>query len=147
MFIHHSLALALLLTVSTVMGADKSAWAGVADLKPTVQVVAYYFHKTIRCEMCLAVEKQAREAIERRFPKELAAKRLVFKPLNYDEPENVHFLVDYKLQCPSLVLVRQQGGKDKKWKLLDKTWEHIVDPAKFNSYVESEVRKMLRDAK
>jgi hypothetical protein len=49
------------------------------------------------------------------------------------------------LPCPSLVVVRQKGGKDEKWKLLDKTWEYIENPLKFNAYVEGEVEKVLRN--
>lgn len=110
------------------------------------QVIAYYFHGTIRCETCLKIEKQAREAIERRFPVEVAEKRLVFKPVNYDKPENAHFLKDCKLPCPSLVVVRHKAGKDGKWKLLDKTWEHVENPIKFNGYVEGETVKFLGKA-
>ena len=114
--------------------------------KPT-QVIAYYFHGTIRCQTCLNIERQAREAIERRFPLEMAEKQLVFKPVNYDEPENAHFLKDYTLPCPSLVVVRQKSGKDEKWKLLDKTWEHVESPIKFNEYVEGETERLLDDVK
>ena len=49
----------------------------------------------------------------RQFSAELAANRLVFTSVNYELPENAHFLTDYKLPCPSLVLVaeRRQGGE------------------------------------
>jgi hypothetical protein len=36
---------------------------------------------------------------------EVAAKRVVFTLVNNGLPENAHFLQDYKLPCPSLVLV------------------------------------------
>jgi len=110
---------------------------------PNEQVIAYYFHGTIRCETCLKIEKQAKEMIERRFKAEVDTKRLVFKPVNYEQPENTHFLQDYKLPCPSLVLVRQQDGRDRKWKLLGNTWEFIEDRAKFDSYVENATREFL----
>ena len=109
------------------------------------QVIAYYFHGTIRCETCLRIEKQAREAIERRFPVELTEKRLVFEAVNYDKPENAHFSKDYELPCPSLVVVRQKGTKAEKWKLLGETWEHVENPIKFNEYVESETAKLLAE--
>ncbi len=113
----------------------------------STQVIAYYFHGTIRCETCLKIETQAREAIERRFSLEMAAKRLIFKAVNYDQPENAHFSNDFKLPCPSLVLVRQTAGKDEKWKLLAETWEHVENPIKFSEYVEGEVEKFLSEAK
>ncbi len=120
--------------------------SGEAARATNVQVIAYYFHGTIRCETCQKIEKQAREAMEARFLVEMLEKRLVFKPVNYDKPENAHFLKDYKLPCPSLVVVRQKGGKDEKWKLLDKTWEHVENPLKFNEYVEGEVEKLVGGA-
>ena len=133
--------------VGTAIGAEKPAAPAPVVKGTKTQVIAYYFHATIRCETCLKIEKQAREAIEARFPVEVAEKRLVFKAVNYDEPETAHFLRDYKLPCPSLVLVRQKAGKDEKLKLLDKTWEHVENPIKFNDYVEGEVEKRLGDPK
>lgn len=41
------------------------------------------------------------------------------------------------------MVVRRKGGKDEKWKLLDKTLDHIENPLKFNEYVEGEVEKFL----
>jgi hypothetical protein len=111
------------------------------------QVIVYYFHGTVRCETCLKIEKLAKEAIERRFQTELDAQRLVFKPVNYDLPENAHFQQDYKLPCPSLVLVRQKDGKDEKRTLLGDTWQLVEDLVKFNTYIETEVNKFLSDQK
>ena len=127
--------------------AKPSTPAATTTNAPSVQVIAYYFHGTVRCETCQKIEKQAQEVIEQRFKSELIAKRLMFKPLNYDLPENAHFLQDYKLPCPSLVLVRRQAGKDEKWKLLGETWQLVEDTTKFNRYVEDEVDKFLRDMK
>lgn len=111
---------------------------------PKTQVIAYYFHGTTRCETCLKIEKFARETIERRFPVEITTKQMVFKSVNYDLKENAHFLHDYKLPCPSLVVARQKSGKDEKWKLLDKTWEHIGNLPKFNEYVIGEIEKLMQ---
>jgi hypothetical protein len=107
------------------------------------QVIAYYFHGTVRCETCLMIEQQAKAVIEQQFGVERVTQRLVFMPVNYDLPENVHFLADYKLPCPSLVLARQKDGKEQKWKLLGDTWQLVHEPVKLNSYVETEVRAFL----
>ena len=101
----------------------------------------------MRCETCRKIERQAREALERRFAVEVAEKRLVFEPVNYDKPENRSYLEKYKLPCPSLVVVRRKGGKDEKWKLLGETWERVENPVKFNEYVEGEVEQFLRSAR
>lgn len=140
----------LLVGMAGVAGAaDKAATAPppVAEHGTNVEVIAYYFHGTMRCETCLKIERQAREAIERRFAVEVAEKRLVFQPVNYDQPENAHFLKDYKLACPSLVLAREMGGKEQDWKLLGQTWECVHIPPKLNLYIEEETSKFLEGNK
>ncbi|HEX7570200.1 MAG TPA: nitrophenyl compound nitroreductase subunit ArsF family protein [Verrucomicrobiae bacterium] len=124
-----------------------SATNGTTTNAPSQLVIAYYFHGTVRCETCLKIEQQAKSVIERQFKPELDAQRLVFIPLNYDLPENAHFLLDYKLPCPSLVLVGQKDGKDVQRTLLGDTWQLVGEPAKFNSYIETEVNKFLSDPK
>ncbi len=111
------------------------------------QVIAYYFHGTVRCETCLEIEKLAKNVVEQEFTAELATNRLVFTPVNYELPENAHFLTDYKLPCPSLVLVKQRYGKEENWKLLADTWQLVHEPFKLNAYVENEVRNFLNGAK
>lgn len=147
MRLHNSLLASLLLAASALVAADKPAATppAAAERAGNVQVIAYYFHGTIRCLTCQKIERQAREVIERRFAVEVAEKRLVFEPVNYDKPENAHYLKDYKLPCPSLVLVRQ---KDKqKWKLLGQTWEFVHIPPKLDLYIEEEASKFLEAAK
>lgn len=101
-------------------------------------VIAYYFHGTVRCETCLILENLAKGVVE-----ELAENRVMFASLNYDLPENAHFLTDYKLPCPSLVLVRQDIDQEETWRLLGDTWQLVDDPAKLRAYVETEVRAFL----
>jgi hypothetical protein len=120
---------------------------GTTTNAPSQLVIAYYFHGTVRCETCLKIEQQAKAVIERQFKPELDAQRLVFLPLNYDQPENAHFQQDYKLPCPSLVLVRQKDGKDEKWTLLGDTWQLVGEPVKFNNYIETEMNKFLSSQK
>lgn len=110
---------------------------------PTPQVIAYYFYGTVRCETCLLTEVLAKAVIEQQFSVELAANRLRFASVNYDLPENAHFLTDYKLPCPLLVLVRKTEGHAEEWKQLGDTWQRVHDPPKLNNYVESEVKKFL----
>ncbi len=121
--------------------------AAVERVTATSQVMAYYFHGTIRCETCLKIEKQAREVMERQFQSEILEKKLVFKPVNYDKPENAHFKTAYKLPCPSLVLVWQKAGKDQDWKLLGKTWDFVQVPPQLDQYIEEETRKFLEPPK
>ena len=130
-----------------VAGAPPVAPAAAERVAGTDRVIAYYFHRTVRCETCLWIEKQAHEVITNRFGAEVAVERLVFKPVNYEKPENAHFLEDYQLGGPSLVLVRQKGGKDVERQVLGQTWDFAHIPPRLDLYIEEETKKFLDEAK
>ena len=102
------------------------------------------YHDAVSQHRCV-LRADARD--RRRFAAELALERLVFKAVNYDRPENAHFSRDYKLPCPSLVLVRQKGGKDQEWKLLGQIWDFVQIPPRLDQYIEEETRKFLEAVK
>ncbi|HRZ35824.1 MAG TPA: nitrophenyl compound nitroreductase subunit ArsF family protein [Candidatus Paceibacterota bacterium] len=108
-----------------------------------LHVIAYYFHGTVRCDTCLLIENLAKAVIEEQFKADMDARRLTFLPVNYDLPENAHFLKTYSLPCPSLVLVRQTDGQDAGWKLLGDVWQLVHEPPELNRYVAAEVQAFL----
>ncbi|MCZ7635882.1 MAG: nitrophenyl compound nitroreductase subunit ArsF family protein [Verrucomicrobia bacterium] len=107
------------------------------------QVIVAYFHGTVRCEACLRIEHESRVVVEQHFGPERAAQRLSFVSVDYDLPENAHFLTAYQLPCPSLVLVRQAAGQALEWKLLAETWQWVHEPLQLAHYIETEVRSFL----
>jgi hypothetical protein len=111
------------------------------------RILAYYFHTTQRCATCRKIEAYTAEAIQTGFPEELKAGRLVFRTLNVDEPDNKHFLKDYKLFTKSVVLVDEQPGRQSAWKNLPKIWELIGDKEKFVRYIQDETRSYLAGTK
>lgn len=134
--------------VATLAVSAAPSSTGSSTNQPTAEitappVIAYYFHGTVRCETCVLIEGMAKAVIEGEFRAELEARRLLFLPVNYDLPENAHFLADYRLPCPSLVLVRQQEGAKEEWKLLGDVWQLVHDPAKLNRLVETEVKAFM----
>lgn len=107
------------------------------------EVVAFYFHRTIRCRSCLDIEEWARQAIEMHFAGELAAGMVEWCPVNIEEPGNEHYEKDYELKTQSLVLVRMKDGKPVKWKNLKSVWELLGNHARFTEYVQAEVLSFL----
>ena len=107
------------------------------------KVIAYYFHVTVRCTTCKAIESYSKEVIHTRFAKELEAGRLEWRLVNLQLPENRHFIQDYQLFTKSLVLVRTLNGQQKEYKVLNDTWELVGDKATMQNYVEKEVRGFL----
>ncbi len=86
------------------------------------QVIVRYFHSDIRCSTCLAFEDWSKTAVDG-FPKELAAGTLKWEVINFDKPENHHYIKDYDLAEKSLVLVKQEDGKTVRWKNVEEFWD------------------------
>lgn len=110
------------------------------------EVVAFYFHRTIRCHSCLQIEEWAKQAIESRFAGEIAAGLVEWRPVNIQEVGNEHFEKDYELTAQSLVIVRMKDGQPAGWKNLKSVWELLGDYVRFTEYVQTEVSSLLGGA-
>jgi hypothetical protein len=122
------------------LAADEAATAASSDYVQT-----YYFHATRRCSTCLKLEQYSRGAVESNFKDQLKNGTLRFAEVNFDEPENRHFLQDYNLMYRSLVLVRYKDGKQVTYKNLEKIWQLVGSEKDFSSYVKTEVESMLKE--
>lgn len=116
---------------------DRSA--ATADAK----VIAYYFHRTMRCPTCLSIEQQAREAVETAYSEELNSGKLEWHAVNIEEEGNEHFESDFALSSSSLVLVQMDGDDVAAWKNLERVWELVEDPLGFQEYVWNELTELL----
>lgn len=100
-----------------------------------------YFHRTIRCPSCEKIETLTHKAVADGFADDLAAGRLQWNSINIDEAPNKHFEDDYRLQTQTLVISEMRGGKETRWKPLEKIWDMLSDDAAFVRYVQEEVRR------
>jgi len=110
---------------------------------PAPRVIAYYFHGTARCVTCKKIEAFAREAIGESFLDAIKDGRLEVRSVDYEEPENEHFLDDYRLPSLSLVLVDPRMKGPSSWKILQGVWQLNDDKPAFVAYVKDEVGKFL----
>jgi hypothetical protein len=107
------------------------------------KVIAYYFHWTLRCPACLTIEHLAEEIIVHYFPVEIEDGLLAYRAIDAEQPEHLHFIDDYELVTPSLILVKVENGQPTRWKLLEQVWELYEDEASFSGYVQAEVSDFL----
>lgn len=107
------------------------------------KVIAYYFHTDTRCSTCMKIEAYSKEAIEKGFPEELKNGTLEMRVVNYERPENRHFIQDYKLVSKSLILVNMVNGKQTEWTNLKLVWQLTGRKDAFLNYVRKEVRNYL----
>jgi len=107
------------------------------------QYVVTYFYMNPRCDTCRKIEATTEESVKEYFNDELAEKRLVWRTVSVDEPENKHFMKDFKLITKAVVVTELTGGKQTRWKDLDKIWEMIRDKETYKVYVRDEVRSFM----
>jgi hypothetical protein len=107
------------------------------------KVIAYYFHTNTRCSTCMKIEAYSKEAIEKGFADELKNGILEMRIVNYENPENKHFMKDYKLVSKSLILVNMVNGKQTEWTNLKVVWQLTGRKDAFLNYVRKEVRGYL----
>jgi hypothetical protein len=110
---------------------------------PAQKVIAYYFHVSVRCPTCRAIEEYAREVVERGFAAQLKSGALEWRPVNVQLPQNRHFIRDYQLYTRSLVLVKLKDGQQVEWRNLEKVWELVSRKTDFLKYVQTHVRAYL----
>jgi len=110
------------------------------------RVVAYYFHTTVRCTSCRAIEAYSQEAIASAFAEEIKDGRLVWRVVNIEVPGNEHFIQDYQLYTKSLVIVHEVQGERTEWKNLEKVWQLVQDKPRFVRYVQDEMRGYLKES-
>ena len=110
------------------------------------QVIAYYFHGTMRCPTCYKLEQYSKEAVEANFKDALASGKLEFKVINIEDKGNEHYGKDYQLYTKSLILSLVKDGKEIKWKNMDKIWEYVGNKQRFIDYVKSGVADFLKEA-
>ena len=100
----------LLLTVlllpfwMTMMGQD----APKAE-QPKVEV--FYFHATMRCPTCLAVEEQTRKALDENFAEEMKTGKIQLHVLNLEEKENKELTEQFEIGWSSLILYVPESKK------------------------------------
>ena len=88
----------------TMQGQDNAT-----AVKPKVEV--YYFHATMRCPTCLAVEEQTRKTLDENFPAEMKDGTLQLQVLSFEEKENKDLAEKFEVGWSSLILYVPESGK------------------------------------
>ena len=111
--------------------------------KPTIMV--YYFHRTARCPTCITIELNAHQVIQDNFQKQIADGRLMWMPINLDEPGGEEFEKELDIGISSLVVAKIVDGNRIEYKKLSDVWTLLRDQEGFSKYVRDEINKFLND--
>jgi len=121
-------------------GTPPTAIAAPDAERPCV-VDAIYFHNTLRCRTCKNIEETAKAVLEAEFAEEFAVGRMRWSAVNMESQR--HYVEEYDLVKPTLILVRSVGDEQTDWVALDETWTLIRSELRFADYVENETRGFL----
>ncbi len=122
----------------TAAGAGSPGTAA-GTIRDGVQV--YYIHGNLRCSTCVAIENYAKEAVETGFPEELRTGRVEWYAINYEDPGNEHYAIEYEIIAPSVILAKFENGRQVEWKGLHEIWEIVGNKNASVSYVQSSLRE------
>ena len=103
------------------------------------KVAVYYFHFTRRCATCMAVEENARKAVEALYPNEVKAGEYSFTSLNLDEASTKGIADKLGVGGQTMMVVRG----DKKLNITSAVWMAAHDLDKMKVEIKSGVDKVL----
>lgn len=135
------------LTAGTMAGAGVSEEPAGGEPVVTTDstVVVYYFHRTARCKTCLTIEALAKEALDTYLANALAAGRLIWPPINIEEPGNEHFEDDFQLEFSSLIVAAHGPEDGVSWWNLERVWDLVGEREEFIEYVRLNVAGVLEN--
>ena len=103
------------------------------------KVAVYYFHFTRRCATCMAVEENARKAVEALYPNEVKAGEYSFTSLNLDEASTKGIADKLGVGGQTMMVVRG----DKKLDITSAVWMSAHDLDKMKVEIKSGIEKVL----
>jgi len=114
-----------------------------SNSRPTIMV--YYFHRTARCPTCITIELNAHQVIQDHFLKQISDGRLMWMPINLDEPGGEEFEKEFDIGISTLVLAKILDGNRIEYKKLNRVWTLLRDQEGFSEYVTGEINEFLND--
>jgi hypothetical protein len=124
-------------------GGENKAPSGGLPVRDGVKV--YYFHSNTRCDNCRKVEAYGQEAVERGFVDEMKRGQIGWQAVNYETPGNEHYVVDYELVAPNLVLAMFKDRKQVKWTALKEVVDETGDKKAFTNLLQKRLREFIQE--
>lgn len=120
----------------TVTEEDGAATSGVDT------ILVCYMHTTFRCVTCNTIEAMAKEVVETDFSEAIAAGRIEWREVDFQEREDLAKKYDIASSC--VVVVRIENGVETDFQRLDEVWTLSDKPSEFREYVAGAIRKYLQ---
>lgn len=114
------------------------------SVEAAAQQVLYYFHRTVRCTECLAMELYLEALVSNTFGDALETGTFAYAVINIDDEGNAQYEADFNLTFSTPVLANlDAAGNVLRWKALEEAWEKSRDQEAFTEYVSGEITAWL----
>jgi len=101
-----------------------------------------YFHATMRCPTCNAIEDNARKLLERDYRTQLDNGTIKFNSYNVDESVNKALVEKYQITFSTLLLINSDGTKTD---LTTTGFQYgLANPVKYEKLLKAEIDKNLK---
>lgn len=138
-------ACVMLLAATFVVPEQRSpAWAAdQAIAGRSHQVIACYFHRTVRCPTCRKISAYIEESVKTGFAHQMKDGRVKMLMIDFQDSKNQKYSEAYQITGPTLVLMDVHDGKVTSWKPAPKVWSLVGNKDAFLRYVRGEVQSYL----
>jgi len=110
---------------------------------PSHQVIACYFHRTVRCPTCQKISTYIEESVKTGFAHPMKDGRVKMLMVDFQDSKNQKYSEAYRITGPTLVLMDVHDGKVTSWKPAPKVWSLVGNKDAFVRYVQGEVQSYL----
>ena len=105
------------------------------------EVEVYYFHMTVRCVTCKAVEAEARKDIETLYAEQIKTGKISFTALNLEESKGKAFGDKLGVNSQTLLIVKG----DQKINITNEGFLYAVSqPLKFTEVMKSKIDPLIQ---
>lgn len=109
------------------------------------RVEVLYFHGKQRCATCIAIEKNAKAAIEAAFADELKNGTVVFRTIDISKAENEAIADKYEVTWSSLFVSKWKDGKEIKENMTEYSFANArTAPDTYKEGLVKKVKEMLK---
>jgi hypothetical protein len=130
------LSIVMLLPFGMILKAQDVATAE----KPKVEV--YYFHATMRCHTCLAIEEQTRKTLDEDFADAVKSGIIQLKVLNLEDKENKSLVEKFGIGWSSLILYVPASNKI--INLTDDGFSYAYSkPEEFRNILQAKIKELM----
>lgn len=107
-------------------------------------VKVIYFHRTVRCNTCLEIDKIVKEVIQKNYGKEVDKKLISYQSIDFQQDDNA-LIRYYNVESPTLLIVKYKKGKEEIVNLTKDGFKYALsNPSQFKKIVIAKINELFR---